>query len=114
MVGGSAKPYRLVVALETNDGVLAGSRSLRHRFSQRGNQNGLLLVNGKAVLIRGTNRHEFHQDRGQAVRPEDMLQDVLLMKRQLQCRACVALSEPPGYWYPVVRSFSVCMSLMGN
>jgi beta-galactosidase len=38
-------------------------------------------VNGKAVLIRGTNRHEFHQDRGQAVRPEDMLQDVLLMKR---------------------------------
>ena len=42
---------------------------------------GLLTVNGSRVLLRGVNRHEFHPDRGRAVTEQDMLDDVLLMKR---------------------------------
>jgi beta-galactosidase len=42
---------------------------------------GLLTVNGRRVLLRGVNRHEFHPDRGRAVTEQDMLDDVLLMKR---------------------------------
>jgi beta-galactosidase len=42
---------------------------------------GLLTVNGNRVLLRGVNRHEFHPDRGRAVTEQDMLDDVLLMKR---------------------------------
>ncbi|GAA5123594.1 glycoside hydrolase family 2 TIM barrel-domain containing protein [Pseudonocardia adelaidensis] len=42
---------------------------------------GLLTVNGERVLLRGVNRHEFHPDRGRAVTGQDMLDDVLLMKR---------------------------------
>ncbi|MHA6620456.1 glycoside hydrolase family 2 TIM barrel-domain containing protein [Pseudonocardia sp. DLS-67] len=44
-------------------------------------ENGLLTVNGNRVLLRGVNRHEFHPDRGRAVTEQDMLDDVLLMKR---------------------------------
>lgn len=44
-------------------------------------KNGLLLLNGKPLLIRGVNRHEHHHQRGQVVREEDMLQDILLMKQ---------------------------------
>ena len=40
-----------------------------------------LLVNGKAVKLRGVNRHEHHPDLGRAVPRETMLEDVLLMKR---------------------------------
>ncbi|VTN09237.1 Beta-galactosidase [Raoultella terrigena] len=43
--------------------------------------NGLLLLNGKPLLIRGVNRHEHHHQRGQVVTEEDMLQDILLMKQ---------------------------------
>src|SRR5439155_12628375 len=42
---------------------------------------GLLTVNGRQVLLRGVNRHEHHPDRGRAVTEQDMLDDVLLMKR---------------------------------
>ena len=44
-------------------------------------EDGLLRVNGKAVLFRGVNRHEHHPDDGRALTRETMLLDVLLMKR---------------------------------
>ncbi|MET7401209.1 glycoside hydrolase family 2 TIM barrel-domain containing protein [Dactylosporangium sp. NPDC005572] len=44
-------------------------------------EDGVLTVNGRRVLFRGVNRHEFHPDRGRAVTGDDMLADVLLMKR---------------------------------
>jgi beta-galactosidase/evolved beta-galactosidase subunit alpha len=40
-----------------------------------------LLVNGRAVKLRGVNRHEHHPDLGRAVPRETMLADVLLMKQ---------------------------------
>ncbi len=43
--------------------------------------NGLLLLNGKPLLIRGANRHEHHPERGQAITEADMLQDIVLMKQ---------------------------------
>jgi beta-galactosidase len=42
---------------------------------------GVLTVNGRRVLFRGVNRHEFHPDRGRALTEEDMLEDVRLMKQ---------------------------------
>ena len=44
-------------------------------------KNGVFLVNGKAIKLRGVNRHDFHPEKGAAVSEEDMLQDVLLMKK---------------------------------
>jgi beta-galactosidase len=41
----------------------------------------VLTVNGRRVLFRGVNRHEFDSDRGRALTRETMLQDVLMMKR---------------------------------
>ncbi|MFJ9556361.1 glycoside hydrolase family 2 TIM barrel-domain containing protein [Nocardiopsis sp. NPDC101807] len=42
---------------------------------------GLLRVNGRPLLLRGVNRHEWHPDHGRAVPRETMREDVLLMKR---------------------------------
>jgi beta-galactosidase len=44
-------------------------------------EDGVFLVNGRPVKLRGVNRHEFDPLRGRAVTPERMLEDVLLMKR---------------------------------
>jgi len=44
-------------------------------------QDGVFLVNGRPIKLRGVNRHEFDPLRGRAVTPERMLEDVLLMKR---------------------------------
>jgi beta-galactosidase len=66
------------------DGRLAsvGERvALRIGFRTVAIRDGLLTVNGRRVLFRGVNRHEFHPDRGRAVGEDVMLADVLAMKR---------------------------------
>ncbi|AXI76720.1 glycoside hydrolase family 2 TIM barrel-domain containing protein [Peterkaempfera bronchialis] len=42
---------------------------------------GLLTVNGRRILLRGVNRHEWHPDHGRAVPYATMRDDLLLMKR---------------------------------
>ncbi|TDC57897.1 DUF4981 domain-containing protein [Micromonospora sp. KC207] len=44
-------------------------------------ESGVLTVNGRRVLLRGVNRHEFDPGRGRAVTFETMRRDVELMKR---------------------------------
>ena len=66
------------------DGVLAteGERvPLRIGFRTVELADGLIKVNGRAVLFKGVNRHEWHPERGRALDLATMRQDVLLMKR---------------------------------
>ncbi|TAE55540.1 MAG: DUF4981 domain-containing protein, partial [Bacteroidetes bacterium] len=44
-------------------------------------KNGNLLVNGKAIYLKGVNRHEFSHDHARAVPEEVMIQDLKLMKQ---------------------------------
>ena len=56
-----------------------------------------LLVNGRRVLIRGVNRHDFDPRTGRVVAPEDMRADVVAMKRWgFNAVRTVALPERPG------------------
>lgn len=42
---------------------------------------GVITVNGRRIVFRGVNRHEWHPDRGRALTEEDMRADVLLLKQ---------------------------------
>ena len=44
-------------------------------------ENGIYKLNGKRLVFRGVNRHEFSCTRGRAIDSEEMLQDILCMKR---------------------------------
>jgi beta-galactosidase len=55
--------------------------ALRMGFRTVEFRDGLLAVNGRRVLFRGVNRHEWNPDRGRAVTAADMLADVRLMKQ---------------------------------
>ncbi|GAA3144716.1 glycoside hydrolase family 2 TIM barrel-domain containing protein [Streptomyces rameus] len=66
------------------DGVLAtrGERvPLRVGFRTVALSDGLIKVNGRPVLFKGVNRHEWHPERGRALDLATMREDVLLMKR---------------------------------
>ncbi|WP_101789726.1 glycoside hydrolase family 2 TIM barrel-domain containing protein [Nonomuraea indica] len=54
---------------------------LRVGFRTISIDNGVLLANGRPLLLKGVNRHEFHPEHGRAVPLETMREDVLLMKR---------------------------------
>lgn len=66
------------------DGTLAtaGERiPLRIGFRTVVVEDGVIKVNGRRILLRGVNRHEFHPETGRAVDADTMRHDVLLMKR---------------------------------
>lgn len=44
-------------------------------------KNGLMLINGKRIVFKGVNRHEFSCDKGRVVSEEDTLKDIITMKR---------------------------------
>ncbi|PLL92728.1 beta-galactosidase, partial [Klebsiella michiganensis] len=72
--------YRAVVSLWRGDETIE-AEAWDIGFRRVEIKNGLLLLNGKPLLIRGVNRHEHHHQRGQVVTEEDMVQDILLMKQ---------------------------------
>ncbi|MBR0458881.1 MAG: DUF4981 domain-containing protein [Victivallales bacterium] len=72
--------YTLVLSLKVA-GKTVQACSLKVGFRNVEIKNGNLLVNGKAIMVRGVNRHEFHTDLGRALTQDAILEDLLLMKR---------------------------------
>lgn len=73
--------YRIVVSLIDDSGNVIDREAYNVGFRNVEMKNGQLLVNGKAVLIRGVNRHEHHQAKGHAINEDDMLEDIKLLKQ---------------------------------
>ncbi|MBS0850011.1 beta-galactosidase [Citrobacter sp. JGM124] len=73
--------YRTVILLQDSDGTLIEAEACDTGFRQVSIENGLLLLNGQPLLIRGTNRHEHHPLHGQVMDEATMIQDILLMKQ---------------------------------
>lgn len=44
-------------------------------------KNGIMCINGKRIVFRGVNRHEFSCDTGRTPNPDEVLSDILTMKR---------------------------------
>lgn len=44
-------------------------------------ENGIFIINGQAVKLKGVNRHDSHPDLGQTIPLNHMIQDLMLMKR---------------------------------
>ncbi|NBM20017.1 glycoside hydrolase family 2 TIM barrel-domain containing protein, partial [Streptomyces sp. GC420] len=62
--------------------VTAGERvALRIGFRSVYVEDGVIKVNGRRILFRGVNRHEFHPEQGRALDLDTMRRDLHLMKR---------------------------------
>ena len=73
--------YDLTLTLKRGEEVL-DLRSCKIGFRTVSIRNdGALLINGKRVIFHGVDRHDFSQETGRTVSKEEMLQDVMTMKR---------------------------------
>ena len=79
--GESPTLYRLLISLVDQTGRTREVVTTRVGFRRIEVVDRELQLNGRAVLIRGVNRHDHDERRGKAVTREDMRADVLLMKR---------------------------------
>ena len=72
--------YTLWLTLEDNKGNSIDDAAIYVGFRNIKIENGLLLVNGVPVTIRGVNRHEHDPKTGHVISGERIKQDLLLMK----------------------------------
>jgi beta-galactosidase len=73
--------YTLLLELIKPTGEVVDEETTRVGIRQVEIADGILRVNGKRLVIRGVNRHEFHPRRGRALTRADMREDLLAMKR---------------------------------
>ncbi len=76
------KLYDLTLRLLSAEGEQIDMRACKIGFrTVKIRNDGALLINGKRLVVHGVNRHDFSQENGRTVTREEMLQDVLTMKR---------------------------------
>jgi beta-galactosidase len=72
--------YRLVLSLKDPSGNTVEAVGADVGFREVEIRDGQLRVNGRAVLIKGVNRHDHDQLEGKVVSREDMIRDIELMQ----------------------------------
>ncbi|MCX8957693.1 beta-galactosidase [Erwinia psidii] len=73
--------YRVTVSLFDAGGQRMETEAFDVGFRRIAIDQGLLKLNGKPLLIRGTNRHEHHPENGQVMDEATMIRDIQLMKQ---------------------------------
>lgn len=99
--------YTLLLSLKDTKGAVLEVLSSQVGFRQVEMRQGQLLVNGKAIKIRGVNRHEAHALEGHALSRDVLLRDIQLMK---QCninavRTCHYPNAP--LWYELCDRYGL-------
>jgi beta-galactosidase len=72
--------YRLVLTLTDADGATVESIGTNIGFRKVEVKQGQLFVNGKAILLRGVNRHDHSDVGGKTVTREEMIRDIRVMQ----------------------------------
>ncbi|AEH50262.1 glycoside hydrolase family 2 TIM barrel-domain containing protein [Pseudothermotoga thermarum] len=73
--------YTLVVIVKSQTGQVLEIIPIRIGFRKIEIKDGLMLLNGVPIKLKGVNRHDFHPDLGRAVPIEWMIEDVVMMKK---------------------------------
>lgn len=70
-------------------------------------KNGQLLVNGKAITIKGVNRHEHDPINGHVISKELMLKDIEMMKKNNINTVRTAHYPNDPYWYELCDKYGI-------
>ena len=73
--------YHAVLCVYDADGLLQEVVRVRVGFREFCMRDGLMQINGKRIVFKGVNRHEFDCDHGRAMDPVLFEQDIIALKR---------------------------------
>lgn len=99
--------YTLSVKASGKKGVELDHASLEFGFRDVEIKDGILLVNGKRVFIKGADRHEMNAEKGYIVSEGDMIRDIAIMKRLNinAVRTCHYPNDPR--WYELCDKYGL-------
>ena len=98
--------YTLLVTIE-KDGQVIQATSTQIGFRQIDIKEGVLMVNGKRVIMFGVNRHDHSPTEGKTVSREELLQDITILKQNNMnlIRTCHYPNDP--YLYELCDKFGI-------
>lgn len=99
--------YRVYVTLKSKDGNTIEVIPQRTGFRKVEIKNGFLCVNGKAILIKGTDRHEMDPVTGQYISHERMEQDIRIMKKNNINAVRTSHYPNDPYWYKLCDEYGI-------
>lgn len=106
--------YDLLVFLKDADNKILEVIPQKAGFRRVELKNGRILVNGKAVIFKGVNRHEHSHLNAHYVSREEMMQDIILMKQNNV--NSVRTSHYPNHplWYQLCDQYGLYVIDEGN
>ncbi|MDD2437154.1 MAG: glycoside hydrolase family 2 TIM barrel-domain containing protein [Massilibacteroides sp.] len=105
--------YTLVANLKNGDKLIE-SIPVKVGFRKIEQKGGQILVNGKAVLFKGANRHEVDPGMGYVITPERMIQDIRIMK-EFNINAVRTCHYPNNnLWYDLCDQYGIYVVAEAN
>src|SRR6185436_2682786 len=99
--------YQLLLTLKDSSGKVLEVVPWKVGFRKVEIREGNLLVNGRRVLFKGVNRHEFEPDRGQAITVDSMHKDIQVMKSfNVNAMRCSHYPNQPA-WYDLCDRYGL-------
>ena len=90
--------YDLVIEVYDNEGSLQEVIPEKVGFRRFEMKNGIMTLNGKRIVFKGVNRHEFSSVTGRNVSEEELRQDLSTMKRTTSTQS-VPVIIPTVPWF---------------
>ena len=99
--------YSLLIELKDSGGALTETFCTHVGFREVEIRNARLLVNGRAILVKGVNRHEHDPDRSRAISRDWMLEDIRLMKQNNINTVRTSHYPDNQFWYDLCDQYGL-------
>ena len=99
--------YKLLLVLRDMDGNVIEAVPQNIGFREFKLDHGIMKLNGKRLVFRGINRHEFSADKGRAISEEEMLFDIKFMKRHNINAVRTSHYPNQSLWYELCDQYGI-------
>ena len=106
--------YKLVITVYSEDATVVEEVAERIGFRQFKMKDGIMHINGKRIMFSGVNRHDFSHVNGRAVTKEEMLWDVLTMKKNNINAVRTSHYPNQPYFYELCDEYGLYMIAENN
>ena len=99
--------YELQVVVIGHDGAIVETATQRIGFRTFRIEDGIMKLNGKRVVFKGADRHEFDAKRGRAITRQDMIDDIMFCKRHNINAIRTSHYPNQEYWYDLCDEYGI-------
>ncbi|AJG97975.1 beta-galactosidase [Clostridium beijerinckii] len=99
--------YTLYILVKKKDGILVEVVTQKIGFRHFEMKDKIMCLNGKRIIFKGVNRHEFSARRGRSITKEDMLWDIKFLKQHNINAVRTSHYPNQSLWYKLCDEYGI-------